>query len=254
MNDHSSTVARLRELIANQVTETLDDGSQTTRWLQRLCRAAALELPASGVGVSLFTDTDDLLNAAASDTTTARVEELQFSLGEGPCLSAYASRHPVLVADLSGYGASKWPVFARAAHDQGVRAVFSFPLQVGAARLGAIDVYRDHVGMLPDRTLAHALIFAELALEGLLDAGASPAGTEALLEDMHGQRYEVYQAQGMVMIQLGVSAHEALDRLRGYAFAQGQPLNQVAGDVITRKITMERDPPPSGAEEARRDA
>ncbi len=211
-------------------------------WLQRVCRVAERELPASGVGVCLLTEDGEPITAAASGCGIV-LEELQRSLGEGPGLSAFTSRRLVLVPDLGRTGPTRWPGFAPAAHSHGVLAVFAFPLQAGAARVGSLDVFRGAVGALPERTLALALLFAELALEGLLDVGSTPAGAAELFGDDLGVRYEVYQAQGMVMVQLHVGAEEAMARLRGHAFAQGQPLTDVAHDVISRRLVLERDGP-----------
>jgi len=122
-------------------------------WLRRLCIVAAQTLPASGVGVSLMGDDGSRGVAAASDLVGEILEELQFALGEGPCIDAFASRRPVLEPDLGKGTAARWPAYAPAAHAHGVCAVFAFPLQVGAARLGVIDVYRRSPGLLSPESL-----------------------------------------------------------------------------------------------------
>lgn len=138
-------------------------------WLRRLCRVAVRELAASGAGVSLITDAGTHGLAAVSDPTSEVVEELQFTLGEGPCLDAHATRRTVLVPDLTRDALTRWPAYAPAAYEHGVRAVFAFPLQIGAACLGVLDVYRDEVGSLSGDALNQALAFAEVALTILLD-------------------------------------------------------------------------------------
>lgn len=232
--------ARVRELIAGE-TATDGDKPAMAGWLQRVCRAAVRDLPAMGVGISLLSQGIDPLPVAASNETSGLVEELQFVMGEGPCIDAYASRSPVLVPDLSATAATTWPGYAPAAHHHGVRAVFAFPLQIGAARLGALDVYREHTGSLSPVTLSRALTFAEVAMQGLLDGGTGTSGAAELFEDMEGNRFEVYQAQGMVMAQLDISAEQALMRLRAYAYAHERRAIDVARDVIARKLTLESD-------------
>jgi hypothetical protein len=240
MKSAHDQVARVRDLISQ---EPAADGDKpaTIGWLQRVCRAAVRDLPATGVGVSILSKGSDPMTVAASSQASALVEELQFILGEGPCIDAYASRSPVLVPDLSATAVTTWPGYAPAAQDHGVRAVFAFPLQVGAARLGALDVYRDQTGSLSAETLTRALSFAEVAMHGLLDAGAGAEDAADLMDDSAGNRLEVYQAQGMVMVQLGVSAEEALARLRAYAYVHERGLNDVASDVIARKLKLESD-------------
>ncbi len=234
-------MARVRTLIAGEA-ETLGDRSALAGWLQRVCRTAARDLPAMGVGISLLTQGNAPLAIATSSEALVPVEELQFVLGEGPCLDACTSRHPVLVPDLSKTAATTWTGYAPAAHALGVRAVFAFPLQVGAAHLGAMDVYRDRPGVLTLGTLSTALTFAEVAMQRLLlDAGAGTRSAADLFDDIDGNRFEVYQAQGMLMAQLDISDEEALSRLRAYTFAHGQRAVDVAREVIERKLTLESD-------------
>lgn len=232
---------RVRELISQEIP-TEEDKPAVAGWLQRVCRAAGRDLPAMGVGISLLSKGTDPLPVAASNEMSVLVEELQFVMGEGPCIDAYASRSPVLVPDLEATAATTWPGYAPAAHLHGVRAVFAFPLQIGAARLGALDIYREHTGNLSPDALSRALTFAEVAMQGLLDGGRATSSDGAdLFDDMQGNRFEVYQAQGMIMAQLDISAEEALMRLRAYAYARERRAIDVARDVIARKLTLESD-------------
>lgn len=232
--------AEVRALVLRE-TALVDDRPLVSGWLQKMCRAAARDLPASGVGVSLLSEAGDVMTAAASGARSVLVEELQFTFGEGPCIAAFGSGQPVLVPDLSAAASTTWPAYAPAAHGHGVRAVFAFPLQFGPARLGAMDVYRDDVGDLSSVALERALTFADVTMENLLEAGASDGAVAALLDGAPGVRFEVYQAQGMVMVQLGVAAEEALARLRGHAFLHDRRLLDVAQDVVSRRLVMEPD-------------
>ncbi len=212
-------------------------------WLSRMCVAASDALPASGVGVSVMSDAGALGVAAASDGLTRRLGELQIALGEGPCVDAFTDSRPVLVPDLGQRSAGRWPGYATAAAALGVRAVFSFPHQVGAARLGAMDVYRREAGVLSEGALGLAPAFADVTVENLLDAQAGSAGATAGegLDDVLGANYVVYQAQGMTMVDLGVSLGDALARLRAHAFAEDRPLAEVARDVVNGRLRLERD-------------
>ena len=143
--------------------------------LDRLCSVLTRVLPASGVGLSLLTEDNHGGTVAASDARSRTLEELQFTLGEGPCIDAYASRRPVLEPDLDTHGIRRWPGYAPAAQEHGVHAVFAFPLQVGAARAGALDVYRTETGSLSAEALTQAVTFADVAM-GLLVDGQAQAG------------------------------------------------------------------------------
>ena len=212
--------------------------------LGRLCGAATVGLSASGVGISVLAADGATGVFAASDERCERLEELQFVLGEGPCIDALRDRRPVLVSHLDDEAAARWPAYAFEVHASGARAVFSFPLQIGAAQLGVLDVFRGQAGRLSTTELTGALLFADVAVNTLLDGqAAAPAGLAAAgLGDQVTHRAELFQAQGMVMVQLGVGLAEALARIRAYTFAQRRPLHDVARDIVHRRIRLNRDP------------
>lgn len=219
-----------------------DDQPNAFGGLKRLCRAASRSLPALGVGVIVMSDAGEPATVASSGPECAAIQELQFTLGEGPCLDAYTLRRPVLTPDLATAARTRWLGYGPAAQDRGVEAVFAFPLQVGAARLGAMDVYRSRAGRLSIASVSRALAFADVAVRSLLDAHR-PGETESLpgLDDVLESRLEIHQAQGMVMIQLGVGLGEAMSRLRAYAFAVDRRLSDVADDIVARRLNLDPD-------------
>ena len=243
MDDLTARMAHANRLIDAEPRGPRDRRGNIGR-LDRLCSVLTRVLPASGVGLSLLTDDNQGGGTvAASDAKCRLLEELQFTLGEGPCIDAYASRQPVLEPDLGTHGSRRWPGYAPAAHEHGIRAVFAFPLQVGAARAGALDMYRTETGSLTGDALTEAVTFADVAM-GLLVDGQSRSGdnrSSAAVDDALASRLEVYQAQGMVMVDLGVGIEEAMARLRAHAWAEGRSIEDVAQDVVAGKLTLERD-------------
>ena len=226
-------ITAIRNLIAAQPSRS----PGTTGYLQRVCQTAAHTLSASGTGISVLTDEGVRGVCAASDPHSERIEELQFVFGEGPCIDAFETRRPVLIADLSDGAAARWPMYGPAAHEGGVRAVFAFPLQIGAARLGVLDVFRERAGALSHDQFSDALAFADITVAALLDQQESDNPTDAA--DVVDYRAELFQAQGMVMVQLGVSISEAMARLRAYAYAENRRISQVAGDVVARRLSFD---------------
>ncbi|MFG1926420.1 GAF and ANTAR domain-containing protein [Cryptosporangium sp. NPDC048952] len=216
----------------------------TAGFLTQMCRAAVGALSASGTGVSVFTADAVRGVCAASDPRSAQVEELQFVLGEGPCIDAYDTRRPVLVADL-GDDAARWPMYAEAVRAAGVRAVFAFPLQIGAVRLGVLDVFRDTVGALSDDQFVDASTFADVTVAALLAAQESTdeAGdaSEQGIGDAIEHRAEVFQAQGMVMVQIEGTISEAMTRMRAHAYAESRGLSEIARDVLAGRLSFDRD-------------
>ena len=242
---HEAQLVAVRAMIENERPHA-DDDPGLVGWMQQLCRAAAHALPAIGVGVSLISEIGHQVTFATSGPTFEKIEELQFTMGEGPCIDAFASRTPVLTADLSAC-LERWPGYAPAVLDEGVRAVFAFPLQVGAARMGALDVFRETTGELPSSAFNLALAFAEVAMATLLDAQNRAGPIPSVPEQASESRFELYQAQGMVMIQLGVGLPEAMARLRAYAFTNDRVLSDVADDIIGGQLKLGPNgaPPPT---------
>jgi hypothetical protein len=245
MDDHPERMARANQLIddeaRNAAGNTVDNGR-----LEHLCSALTRALPAAGVGLSLLTDDNSGGGTvAASDAKSRVLEELQFTLGEGPCIDAFASRRPVLEPNLDTHGIRRWPGYGPAARQHGVRAVFAFPLQSGAARAGALDIYRAETGPLTPDALTQAFAFADVAM-GLLVDGQARAGDTRSSPDLDGalaNRLEVYQAQGMVMVDLGVGIEVAMARLRAHAYADERTIRDVAADIVAGNLTLERDTP-----------
>lgn len=213
-------------------------------WLRRLCSAATAALAASGVGLSVLAQDGQRAISTGSDPESERLEDLQFLLGEGPCIDALASRRPVLVAQLDEEATRRWPGYTPAAQEGGVRAVFAFPLQVGAARLGALDVFRAAPGPLSESELRNALVFADVAVSTLLDGQAAAGdGTVGGLADQVAHSAALFQAQGMVMAQLDVTLAEALTRIRAHTFAENRNLQDIATEIVDGTLRLGRDQP-----------
>lgn len=202
---------------------------------RRLCEVCAQVTGMSGAGVMLMSGDVPRGSLCTTDAVSEVIEELQYVLGEGPCVDAYHQDRPVLEPDLASPQSPRWPAFAAQAARAGARAVFGFPLQVGAVRLGALNLYRDRPGPLTDDQHTDALVLAELVAHAVLvlQASAQQGVVAAELEAGADLRYAVHQASGIVSVQLGVSIGHALIRMRAYAFSSGIPLPQVAEAVIS---------------------
>jgi GAF domain-containing protein len=204
----------------------------------RLCEVCADVTVMSGAGIMLISADVSQGSVCTTNEVSALIEELQFVLGEGPCVDAYQQHRPVLEPDLGAASTTRWLAFTPPAVEAGVRAVFGFPLQVGAVRLGALNLYRDRPGPLSDDQHADALVMADVAARAvlLLQAHAPPGALAAELEAGGNFRFVVHQASGMVSAQLGVGVGEALIRLRAYAFANDRTLAEVAAEVVSRRL------------------
>jgi hypothetical protein len=212
--------------------------------LQQLCRTLTSDLAVMGAAMNLMSAAGTTNGVvAASDDHSRDVDELQFATGEGPCHEAFAARRPVLTPDLRTVIDGHWPGYSSAALDAGVGAVFAFPLQVGAVVLGVMDVYTDRPGSLSQEQVAAALTCAQLATEILIDGDlfSTDGQMGRDLSTVLDHRAEIYQAQGMVVVDLDVEPAEALARMRAHAFGNGQPLIDLARAIISGFVLPEDD-------------
>lgn len=207
----------------------------------RLCRVCAEITTMTGAGIMLMDGDVPRGSLCTTDDVSALIERLQYDLGEGPCIDAYEFDRPVLEPDLADPVSPRWIAFTRPALAAGVRAVFGFPLRVGAVHLGALNLYRDRPGPLDAEQHADATVMADIAAQAvlLLQAGAPPGTLAAELEAGADFQYVVHQAAGMVAVQLNVTIGHALIRLRAHAFGNDRPLAEVAREVVTRELRFD---------------
>jgi len=224
-----------------RILADLADGPDGGVTAVRLCTVCMSVTATSGAGIMLMSGEVPTGSACATGEVSALIDDLQFSLGEGPSVDAYRFDRPVLEPDLAHPATSRWPAFTGPAVDAGVRAVFGFPLAVGAARFGALSLYAEQAGPLTDDQHADALVMAQIAADAVLamQAGESVGVLAAELEAGSNFHYIVHQAAGMVSAQLDVSVAQALVRLRAYAFANERPVADVAADVAARRFRFD---------------
>jgi hypothetical protein len=211
---------------------------------ERLCLEAILAVDVDGAGLSIMTSGGHRGTVCATDEVALRIEDLQFSLGEGPCFEAFTGAGPVFISDLDATTAGpRWPMFTEAVAAAGVRALFAFPLLIGAIPLGALDLYRLRPEALSPHQLREAWRLANTAAGALLDirpqeamdlpVDAAPAGAS--------YRLEVHQATGMASVHLGSTLEEAFLRLRAYAFARDLDVTDVAREIVDGRLRLSPD-------------
>ncbi|GAB3974090.1 GAF domain-containing protein [Actinoallomurus acanthiterrae] len=212
--------------------------------VRHACIACSRAIMAAGAGLSMTRDGRLYEPVYATDPLSQELEELQFTLGEGPCMDANAGDRPVLVPNVAAaWAVRRWPMFAPAAAERGIVAIFAIPVAAGAARLGVMDLYRSRSGLLTGEELAEALTFADAALTLTLDHGdGGDAGLDDLFAgDFAGHRAEMHQAAGMVAAQIGAGVTDALARLRAHAYAHDQRLGEVTAAVLARRLRFGPD-------------
>jgi hypothetical protein len=222
---------RLRAILA------VHDGAYAL--LRGVCELCVSNLAVTGARVRVLGGFDTKGGGVlvhATDPLGSELDDLAGTAGAGPCVDAFELGHPVLVSDLAAERV-RWPGFTADAVSAGAAAVFSFPLRVGGARLGVLELHRTAPGPLSPTHLTDAFLLADAATETIFDDMYAVA--PMTLPGVVDIQAVVHQATGFVAVELEVSLQEALMRIRGYTFAHQKTLSEVAKDIIERRLRLE---------------
>lgn len=201
-----------------------------------LCELFLRHLPVSGTAVSTMGDLLGNETISASDAQAARLDELQFDLGEGPCWDALRSRRPILEPDIQKRPQRVWAAFSRAISDQEVGALFAFPMLVGPLKIGAVDMYaRDPVSLDQQQTMRAAQLTGIVARR-VLQQALGPLPEDAKETEGKYSRRIVHQATGMVLAQLGISPEDAHMVIRAHAFSTDQTMMDVSREILEGRL------------------
>ncbi|MFD4834822.1 ANTAR domain-containing protein [Streptomyces uncialis] len=202
--------------------------------------AGARVLGVDGLAVSLVTEGDHAELLWCSDTTTRRFEDLQFTLGEGPGPDVLRSGAMVWAPDLAQTPLTRWPALAMEAPALDARAVFCFPMGIGAINVGVLTAVRRAPGPMSAQQADDATILAA-ALTARCMGGGTPLPGAPLPEGSPRflQHAVVHQATGMLSVQLALSLPQALLRLRAHAYGSGRSLTDIARDVVDRRLRLD---------------
>jgi hypothetical protein len=205
----------------------------------RLARACAAALHVDGAGLSLHVGALQT-PIGASDEATAHAERQQFTLGDGPCLRAHDDGSTIAFdpEDLQ----RNWPeLWQSLATDTPYRAVLSVPLPPPLGPLVVLDLYvQDPAALtrLPraDVTAVAARTTAELALT--VSGPEFPDDDSGWLDAPDAQRRaRVWQAMGLVGVELDLDGPDAIAVLQGAALASGRVVDDVAEDLVTGRLS-----------------
>lgn len=214
----------------------------------RLCEACVEFIGVDSAAVSLVFDGNVNVTLGVSDASARKYDELQFTMGEGPCLDSVASRATVMVLDLADPAEARWPAYGPALLAYDIRGVYAMPVLVAGEYLGALDLFNAAAGPLEADQLEGAVVAAELAGLPMLDLFS--ADLQAAIDDPESDawrelyvlsRAEVSQATGVLIAQLHIGAPEALVRLRAHAYATGASATDVARAILDRRLFLGGD-------------
>jgi hypothetical protein len=243
-----STISSKEEIVShNDFDAALREFASPPERQVNLSAPFASLFPVDGASVSTLGTFLGTGTVSASDTRAARIDEVQFDLGEGPCWDAMRTARPVLAADI-GEGADRWPAFIEAVRSQGITSIFAFPLYLGPLRIGAIDLYSQTPTNFDAAASEQATRLAEHVSRRVLRMAVTAVRDG---EDLHPSPFSrriIHQATGMVVSQLDISAEDAVLVIKGHAFSEGLSMMEIARRLIDRDLTFSSPDSTEGAQ------
>ncbi|MFI2242134.1 GAF and ANTAR domain-containing protein [Streptomyces chrestomyceticus] len=169
------------------------------------------------------------------------LDDLQYTLGEGPTLDAARTGRTITEPDLTRAPADRWPQFLPATARTRARTLIATPLRLGVVPAGALTAY----GTTPGAPTAHQresiIRFARAALLLLLQTSPARLLTGDHAPGITLYRAEVHQATGALAVQLALPLDQALLRLRAHAYAHDRALLDVARDILAHRLYLEQE-------------
>jgi hypothetical protein len=233
--------------VARTFREVLVDSPEASRPAAELlpvniARACVSVLPVDGAGLSVFHD-DFRVPLGASDEHAGIAERLQFTLSEGPCLSATQLRRPLAAspAQLT----SQWPHYADALLARTpYRAVISIPFPAGEGIDCALDLYLVRPTGIRAVALADAAVITDeiAVLMTEVAADRSDTGTSFPSSPRWAQtapalqRMNVWVAGGILMAAFNIEASDALALLRSHAYTSEYDLDEMADAIVSGSV------------------
>jgi hypothetical protein len=227
--------------MSDSVAAAMDALERSPDHPETFCDVFLDVFPVTGASVSTIGEVLGSETLAATDGQAARLDELQFDLGEGPCWDAMRSAQHVLAPDIRRTDGNPWPELARALQSEQVSSVFAFPLAVGPVRFGAIDLYSAEPFRLSGAQAEQAGAMASVVGRHVLQRALTSIG--AAYEQQPGNAFSrrlIHQASGMVLAQIDVSADDARLVIQGHAFSAERSMMEVAQDILDGRLRFTR--------------
>ena len=201
----------------------------------RLCEAGRRMLESDGAAMTLDYTGEGRLLVHATDEMSAKLDDLQDVVGEGPSFDA-AHTGEVVIARLGNGDVSRWTLFSDRLTDVGfVGTLVAVPLRAELAVLGVLSLHRRDPEHEVDLTSAN---FLGVTVGTAILQDPRVGRPEQLLSEAWAERSQIHQATGMIVAQVGVRTEDALALLRGQAFARNATLIDVAHDIVSRRINF----------------
>ncbi len=174
-----------------------------------------------------------IVTRVGSDELVRRANELQYEVGEGPCLDVGREQVTLVCVDLPSE--HRYPTWAgRAVSELGVGSMMSLLVYTDDRSYGCLSLYADRGQRFDaDDVAVGETIAAHLAVT--MSVGRQIQGLGLAL---HG-RLAIGRAEGILMERLGVDEHQAFDYLRRVSSHTNRKLVEVCEEIARTRALPE---------------
>jgi GAF domain-containing protein len=224
LTDMSDAITELARLL-------LDD-TDLPGMLRRVADLAAQTIPdCDSAGITLVSGNRPV-TAAATDARTLTVDDAQYTAGDGPCLTAY--RRGEVQRVCTEEAQERYPQFAAAAREAGIRSFLAAPLIVRGEGIGSLNLYSRDTHGFASVDEAVVLLFAAQGSVAVANTRtyAAAVSLSQQLERAMASRSVIEQAKGVLMATRTLDADAAFDLLRRASQHENRKLRDLAAEVV----------------------
>lgn len=215
---------RMADLARTVALQSVDD-------VLRDVTAAAVELipEADTAGILLIGKDRKYQSLATTDDLPQKLDDLQMTFEEGPCVQAALDDVVVRTDDFRDE--PRWPKYSPAALELGVMSGLSFKLYTANRTAGALNLFSTHPNVWSAKAETTGIVLAAHAAAAIL---ASRQTEE--LESAVASRDRIGQAKGIIMERFKIDDVQAFALLRKLSQDSNTKLADVAGQVIATSL------------------
>ncbi|WP_458107880.1 GAF and ANTAR domain-containing protein [Arthrobacter sp. R3-55] len=201
--------------------------------VQSLSRAIKESVPGSiGAGVSILDSQGRRTSTGFTDSIVEQADHLQYDLGQGPCLTAWATEESVLITDVRSD--PRWPEWTDSVSPLPIRSVVSAPLMANGHSIGAIKVYASETDVFDASSTYLMELFASPAATLLshIQSAETPRRISEGLQAALYSRDVVNRACGILMERHKTTHERALQQLILQSRDKNQSLQEVSAELV----------------------
>jgi transcriptional regulator with GAF, ATPase, and Fis domain len=192
--------------VLSEVARSLQAQPDLKRTVEGIVTAVTKTVPgAEDAGVSVR-EGAQLRTVAATSDLVQRLNEIEHHLGEGPCVQAELEHRVYRIDDMAHE--SRWPRFAAAAADAGIKSMLGYRLFITGRTLGALDLYSSKSDAFDTDAELIGELFAAHAAVAMIGSTQQAEWKAAL-----GSRDVIGMAKGILMQREHLTDDRAFDLL-----------------------------------------